>query len=84
MNKLAIALAALTFVASAAGGARADSSGHASLNSLKWQMRQMRGSVNNDFRSPTVQHRAYRDCPGSLVIRCREDWPDEAFDSYGP
>jgi hypothetical protein len=39
MHKLRFGLAALTVVG-VIGGALADDSGHASINSLKWQMRQ--------------------------------------------
>ena len=55
MNKLRFGLAALAVVG-VIGGALADDSGHASINSLKWQMRQMQHrSYAGGWRSCAVE-----------------------------
>ena len=56
MHKFRFGLATLAVVG-VVGGALADSSGHASMNSLKWQMRQMQrtehysGLIGNSYSS---------------------------------
>jgi len=55
MNKLRFGLAALAVVG-VIGGALASDSGHASINSLKWQMRQMQHeSYASGWRSCAVE-----------------------------